>query len=91
MARQPNQHGNPWLNFIFGDPRRFFLIVGVCVVILAILFPYTAQRALYNVMYVVVGALAPLAGPLIAIGIALYAIFGIMFKPRKSKKKKKGH
>ena len=80
-----------FFDFFFGTPRRFLGTMACLFLIFAMFFPFLAMQMLNNALIAVIGAVDPLIGPLLAIAIAVWAIWHVMLRPHTKKKKKKDH
>ncbi|MES2931369.1 MAG: hypothetical protein V4682_01565 [Patescibacteria group bacterium] len=91
MARGPQQHNrrNEWLHFFAGSPQRLAWTAVGLFVVFAMFFPISASIVLNNVLTAFVNSFGPSAGPLLAIAISVWAIWYVMIRPFRAKKKKK--
>jgi hypothetical protein len=82
MARGPQRRRqNEWLRFFLGSPRRFLLTLAGLFILVAMAAPQVAALALSNVLNAFIAAVGPSAGPLLAIAIAVWAIWYVMLRP----------
>ncbi len=79
---------NQWVSFFIGTPKRFLWSMALAFVVFAAIFPGLAQRAVFNVLDAFFGALAPLEGPLITLGIVAFGFY-VILKPFREKKRNK--